>query len=542
MASTIGSMSFSTVHTRPSPSRSLLAILAVVLVLSAACATPVAGPPASSSASTRPGTALGSDRIQIIHTNDIHGHLDVSDSVSSGAASFTQGGLVATAAQIERLRARAPERTLLLDAGDAWQGTYISNENKGQAVTKIMSLLRYDAQAVGNHDFDWGTDNLRQRTTEASFPFLCANCANAAGAVPSYLKPYIVKDLGLVKVAVIGLILPEAASIIKASSIAGIHFTDAAKTARAYLPEMRKQADLIVALTHIGLDNDRMLARDVPEIDVIVGGHSHTALRAAVTVGKTVIVQTGAYTANLGDLELVIDPATKAVTAVPTRSNELLAVASTTAASTEVGKQIAAIVDERRAVGKKYTERIVGRIAAPLDNPRAENGLGNLVTDGLLEYGRAQGWKSDVAFYNMAGVRAPLPAGDITYGQLYQVLPFTNVVVSVDLTGTELRAVFEAASGTAGRLHVAGATFSYRFANPAGQRLTSAIVGGAPIDPARVYRVVTIDYLLTGGDGHNEFKAGTNVIFGDIEVDVVSAYMTAHSPLDPKVEGRIIQQ
>ena len=538
-------MSCSTARTNPSPSRSVLALLAVVLVLSAGCAAPTTGAPRGSGgagATVRPETALGSDRIQIIHTNDIHGHMDVNDRVASGSTSFTQGGLVATGAQIERLRARAPERTLVLDAGDAWQGTYISNENKGQAITKIMSLLRYDAQAVGNHDFDWGTDNLRQRTTEATFPFLCANCADAAGAVPPYLKAYIVKDLGLVKVAVIGLILPDAASIIKASSVAGIHFRDAAKVVRSYLPEMRQQADLVVALTHIGLDNDRKLASAVPEIDVIVGGHSHTALRAAVTVGKTVIVQTGAYTANLGDLELVIDPVTKAVTAVPTRSNELIAVASTAAAPTEVGKQIAAIVDDRRAVGKKYTERIVGRIAARLDNPRAECGLGNLITDALLDYGRQQGWKSEVAFYNMAGVRASLPAGEITYGQLYQVLPFTNVVVSVDLTGAQLRAVFEAASGSAGRLHVAGATYSYKFANPAGQRLVSAVVGGAPIDPARMYHVVTIDYLLTGGDGHTEFKAGTDVIFGDIEVDAVAAYMTAHSPLDPKIEGRILQQ
>ena len=535
-------MSFNTGRTRSSPKHSLLAILAAAIILTAGCVTPTVQAPPSANPAARPGTALGSDRIQIIHTNDIHGHLDVTESVPSGSTSFTQGGLVATAAQIERVRAQAPERTLLLDAGDAWQGTYISNENKGQAITKIMSLLRYDAQAVGNHDFDWGTENLRQRTAEASFPFLCANCADAAGAVPSYLKPYIVKDLGLVKVAVIGLILPDAASIIKASSIADIHFLDAGKVARSYLPEMRKQADLVVALTHIGLDNDRKLASAIPEIDIVVGGHSHTALHAAVTVGKTVIVQTGAYTANLGDLELVIDPATKAVTAVPTRSNELIAVASTAATPSEVRKQIAAIVDDRRAVGKKYTERIVGRLAAPLDNPRAECGLGNLIADGLLDYGRQQNWKSEVAFYNMAGVRAPLPAGDITYGQLYQVLPFTNVVVSVDLTGAQLRTVFEAASGTAGRLHVAGATYTYRFANPAGQRLVSAVVGGAPIDPVRVYHVVTIDYLLTGGDGHTEFKAGTDVIFGDIEVDAVSAYMTDHSSLDPKVEGRIVQQ
>ena len=541
-------MSCNIARTSRSPSRTALAILAALVFVAASCTTPVVGPPADAGSAApgatgarTVGSALAPDRIQIVHTNDIHGHMDVTDKVASGSASFTQGGLVATAAQIERLRAQAPERTLLLDGGDAWQGTYISNENKGQAITKIMSLLRYDAQVVGNHDFDWGTDNLRQRTTEASFPFLCANCAEASGAVPAYLKPYIVKDLGLVKVAIIGLILPDAASIIEASSVAGIHFTDTAKTVRTYLPELRKQADLVVALTHIGLDNDRKLATDVPDLDVIVGGHSHTALRAAVTVGKTVIVQTGAYTANLGDLELVIDPAKRTVSAVPTRTNELIAVASTNAPPSDVRTQIAAIVDDRRAVGKKYTERVVGRLAAPLDNPRAECGLGNLITDGLLEYGRLQGWNTDVAFYNFAGVRASLPAGEINYGQLYQVLPFTNVVVNVDLTGKDLLAVFEAATA-AGRLHVGGGTYAYRFTNPTGHRITAATVGGAAIDPTRIYHVATIDYLLTGGDGHTEFKVGTNVIFGDIEVDAVSAYMTAHSPLDPKVEGRIVQQ
>jgi len=489
---------------------------------------------------------LAADRIQILHTNDIHGHLDVTGAVEDPTASFSQGGLVAMSQQVERLRARGPERTLLLDAGDAWQGTYISNENHGQAITRIMSLLRYDAQAVGNHDLDWGQDVLRERAKEASFPFLCANCAEGDGAVPTYLKPYVVRDLGIVKVAMIGLIIPTAATIIKDTSVAGLHFLPAAETVRRYLPEMRQQAELVVAVTHIGLEplvtqGDRALAAAVPELDVIVGGHSHTALRAATTVGKTIIVQTGAFAANLGDLELVIDRTTKAVTAAPTASVELLPIAAANGARSDMVKQVQAIVDERKAVGRKYTARVVGQVAAPLDNPRAECGLGNLIADSLLEYGRIQNWKSDVAFYNFAGVRAPLAAGDVTYGKLYEVLPFTNVVVSLDMTGAQLRAVFEAAAG-GGRLHIGGARYSYRFEAPAGSRVRSVTVGGAPLDDARLYHVVTIDYLYGGGDGHREFKDSTNLIYGDIEVDVVAAYMTAHSPLDPKVEGRITQE
>ena len=158
----------------------------------------------------------------------------------------------------------------------------------------------------------------------------------------------------------------------------------------------------------------------------------------------------------------------------------------------------------------------------------------------LTESSAAVTSESQLAFTD-AKLSRPLPAGEINYGQLYQVLPFTNVVVNVDLTGKDLLAVFEAATA-AGRLHVGGGTYAYRFTNPTGHRITAATVGGAAIDPTRIYHVATIDYLLTGGDGHTEFKVGTNVIFGDIEVDAVSAYMTAHSPLDPKVEGRIVQQ
>lgn len=512
-----------------------------MLVVAASCVTTTAPVPTADPA------VLAPDRIQILHTNDIHGRLDVIATVQGGTSSFTQGGLVALAQQVEKVRAKAPGRTLLVDAGDAWQGTYISNENKGQAVTQIMSLLKYDAQGVGNHDFDWGQDVLKQRTQEATFPFLCANCAEQNGAVPSYLKPYVVKDLGIVKVALIGLIHPGSASKIKDTSIAGLHFLAPAESVRKYLPEMKQQADLLIAVTHIGLEplepeGDRALAAAVPELDVIVGGHSHTALRAATSVGKTIIVQAGSFAANLGDLELVIDPVTKRVTAAPNRSNELIPITGLAGPKSDLVRKVQAIVDERKAVGKKYTERVVGRLVAPLDFPRAETGLGNMIVDALLEYGRIQNWKSDVSFYNMAGVRAPLPAGDIMYGQLYEVLPFTNLVISLDMTGKQLRAVFEAASGVAGRLHVGGARFTYRFENPAGSRLLSATVGGEPLDDAKLYHVVTIDFLYGGGDGHTEFKDSTNLIYGDIEVDAVAAYMTAHSPLDPKVEGRILQQ
>jgi 5'-nucleotidase len=136
------------------------------------------------------------------------------------------------------------------------------------------------------------------------------------------------------------------------------------------------------------------------------------------------------------------------------RAGELIAVAASS--SLRPDAEIAGLVEARRAEAEKYTSRVVGTIKSDLENPRDENGLGNMITDAFVEYGQQQGWKTDVAFYNAAGVRAPLKAGPITYGQLYQVLPFGNTIVSVDLSGEQLREVLEDASGRAGRVQIGG--------------------------------------------------------------------------------------
>ncbi len=480
--------------------------------------------------------ALASDRIQLLHTDDIHGHLDYDTVKGGGSSSFDQGGMATLAAQVNALRRRAPDRTLLLDGGDAWQGTFISNANKGEAVTRAMTLMKYDAMTVGNHDFDWGQDVLAQRAKEASFPFLATNVVETAtGKLPSYLRPYVIKDLGIAKVGVIGVTNPDSNTIVKATSVAGLKFGPATQVQR-YIAEVQSQVNIVVVVAHIGSADATKLARDVPGIDVIVAGHDHAPIQTARLEGKTTIVDAGAYTQYLGRLEITVDPAThKMKDAV--RAGELIAVAASS--SLRPDPEIAGLVEARRAEADKYTSRVVGTIKSNLDNPRDENGLGNMITDAFVEYGKQQGWKTDVAFYNAAGVRAPLKAGPVTYGQLYEVLPFGNTIVNVDLTGDQLKEVLEDASGRAGRLQIGGGRWAYRFANAAGERVLEATIAGQPLDPRRVYHVATIDYLLLGGDGHTWFGKGTNVIYGDIEVDAVAAYMTAHSPLDPKVEGRI---
>jgi 5'-nucleotidase/UDP-sugar diphosphatase len=547
--STIASTSCSTALTKLSKRG---VALAFALVLAACTPTSTHAPtaaPSASAGSPAPSAAalapLPADKIQILHTNDIHGRLD-SVRVTTGSTSFEQGGMALVGGMVARHKARAPERTLVLDAGDAWVGQLISSIDRGKSIVAAMSMAGYDAMALGNHDFDWGQEELTARAKEASFPLLTANVVlEATGEPPAFAKPFVVKDLGITRIAIIGLTYPSS-SIIRAASVKGLRFGSPVEAVKRYLPEMQRQADVIIALTHLGLEGgsarlggDTELATAVPEIDLIIGGHDHQAFRTARSVGEIKVFQAGAYTENLGRAEVTIDPTTRKVASV--KGADALLIVSTGAA--EPHPEIAKLVAERRTEADKYATRVVGTTSEFLQADRdMNNPLGNLVADALLDYGKKQGWRTDLAFYNGAGLRASIGVGEISYGKLAEVLPFGNTIVSVDLTGAQVKEVFEGMAGAAGRLFMAGGTMSYRFTNASGQRVLDATVGGAPLDPGRIYRVATIDYLQGGGDGHSGFVKGTNLIYGDVDVDVVAAYIGAKTPIAPTSPGRVTQR
>ena len=158
----------------------------------------------------------------------------------------------------------------------------------------------------------------------------------------------------------------------------------------------------------------------------------------------------------------------------------------------------------------------------------------------MLAADLSDGGRPDIAMHNNGGIRAGLPKGPITYGQLYAVLPFDNQLMALDLSGEQVLRILEhSVAERAGSMQVAGMTFRFDMSKPVGQRILEATVGGAPLDPARYYRVVTIDYLAGGGDGQETFLEGRTPAYGDAEVWAVAEYIRAHSPVDPKVEGRI---
>jgi 5'-nucleotidase/UDP-sugar diphosphatase len=519
-------------------------LLVAALILAGCTLSPTGTPTAMPIAGTTPGpqptsgSAPGAaETITILYTNDLHGAVEPD---AKG-----HGGLVNLVSLVDQLRAEDPGHTLLLDAGDSFQGTYVSNSTQGEVVMAAMNIAGYDAWTLGNHEFDWGQEVLRARIDQAAFPALAANVIDTSTAkVWDAVQPYTILHAGQVRVGVLGLAYPDTPGITKPQDVAGLEFRGAVETVRHYLPELQEQADLIVVLSHLGLDGDQALARAVDGIDVIVGGHSHVFLDRPSVVNGTIIVQAGAKGQDLGRLDLELNPSMGQVTDV-TAGKALLPVTGDVAA---VNQEAKALVDAALAQAAETMNQPIGESEVALEPQRSgEFALGNLITDALLaaeaELRPVDGRPVDVALYNNGGIRDGLPKGPITFGQLYAVLPFDDQLMAMDLTGAQILKILEhSVASRPGALQVAGLSFRFRMSSPVGQRVREVTVGGQPLDPARVYRVVTVDYLAAGGDGYDTFLEGANLAYGDVDVWTVADYIRAHSPVHPKSEGRIVQQ
>jgi 2',3'-cyclic-nucleotide 2'-phosphodiesterase (5'-nucleotidase family) len=428
--------------------------------------------------------------IRILHVNDFHGFALPHRPVGS---EVPLGGIAALAAAAKRLRAEKP--ALLLAAGDMIQGHAVANLFEGKPVVEIMNAMRFDAMALGNHEFDFGQETLKKRIEEAEFPVLAAN---VEGFAPS--KPYAVFPVGGVSVAVIGVVTADTPVTTHPRNVAGLAFLPPEEAVERCLKEVRGRADVVVVLSHLGFAADRTLAEKVRGIDVIVGGHSHTKVERPARIGGTIVVQAWEHGKALGVLDLSVEGGK--VTGVSGRLVEI--VAGRGGEDEEVGRIVAVYRGKMDAVldGK------IGETPVDLDgeNVRArETNLGDFLADAIRKTARA-----DAALINGGAIRTGIRKGAIRLRDVYSVLPFENYIVALRLTGAQIREALEhgvsAPEEGAGRFpQVSGLAFRYRRSAPPGSRVLEIRIGGRPIDAAREYTVATLDFLAVGGDGYRAF-------------------------------------
>lgn len=552
--------------------RRLVAIAAAILIAGgaagvfSACAGGASGRAAGSSKAARPGI----DSLVLLHTNDTHAWL-MPFKRDDGTL---VGGAAARAALIERERESAPA-AYVLDAGDVFQGTPFFNFFRGVPDYRAMALMEYEAVALGNHDLDdgplaWIRAAYSRDTSDISPPPPYSVCANVFVAAESawadgrtdvpaaarrgarwvggkrvpdtaplrYLAPpyhEIGKGDGP-SIAFFGLMTRDLTNIVAVRPNGGVAVGDPVAVARDLVPKLRKHADVVICLSHMGLDADRDLAERVPGIDVIIGGHSHIALKKPILVKNTTpngyhgtaIAQAGSRGEYLGRTVLYTENDR------PVRfAGRLLSVRPADGESPRVAALLRPYADSIGAAMSKPVFVTPGRV--PSTGLReGETPLGNFVADVIRD-----AVKADIAFINSGGIRAALPAGTVTVGDVYSVLPFDNRIVVVQMPGWRVRELLDFAGrriGKGGFGQVSGVSFVIK-----GDRAGYIRVNGELIDSNRTYRVATIDYLYGGGDGYTIFeKAGPAEETGILLRDAAIRFLAEHPVYTFRKEGRIV--
>ncbi len=469
----------------------------------------------------------------VLHTNDLHGQLEPlpPSPVSPVLRGKPVGGYAHIATMVRRVRRECEERKatfLLTDGGDLYQGTPIGNESKGESVIEAMNTLPYDAVAVGNHEFDFGLANVQRLVERARFPFLAANMAAKRGALAK-VRPYVLLSppRAPCRIALIGLITTTTPDITTRGLGDLVAFSDPLPVVRALLQEV--EADLVFLVTHLGRDEDRALAAALPGIDLILGGHSHTPI--CEKVNGTLIVQTHSRGMSLGRADLRVDRDGWKVLGA---EGQLLPVDPT---ATTPDPQVADVIAR---YGKELNERlgrVVGTLAAPL---RRAGGLGSSSAGNwMADVIRAAG-KGEIGITNKGGIRCDLEPGAITAGDIYRLMPFENDIVSMDLTGGQIRALLarHLENGGYPALEWSGLHVEYT-----GTRLGSVEACGEPLDDARSYRVATNSFLAAGGDGFRDFRDGKAVSRTGLLVrDALADALAASTPLTPPTEERLTER
>jgi 2',3'-cyclic-nucleotide 2'-phosphodiesterase/3'-nucleotidase len=474
--------------------------------------------------------------LTLLSINDLHGALEP---VARDVQGRPLGGAAALAGLIAQERRANPQGTLLLDGGDFLEGSALSSLTEGRAVVDFLNHVGLDAAVVGNHEFDRGIDRLRARIRQASFPVLLANVVEkATGRAPPWATPYEVVERRGLRIAVIGLITRETPLVTLPDNVETLDFPDPAEVANRLIAELvPARADVVVLLCHIGGWQDAAtgaiageiadLAAAVRGADAIVAGHTHELI--AGEIGGVPVVEALDDGSHLGRIRLHVDPATREVVGSEVR------VLPVYAGVAPLDRRAAALVARHRREMAAALDEVVGEAAVELTAQYRECGMGNLVVDVVRERTGA-----DLAFQNPGGVRASLAAGPIRYRDVFDVIPFDNTIVLVELTGAEVLTLLEQATDFAVFLHVSGLRYRIDGSRPPGSRVTVV----PPLDAARTYRVAVNSFMAQGGDrlpllaGRPEAR-DTGVLLRDALVDWIRKEDRAGRKIRAGVEGRV---
>jgi len=497
--------------------------------------------------------------VQLLGINDLHGQLDYKTTVNGKPA----GGIEYLAGYLKEREATNPN-TLMVEAGDMVGASRpVSALLQDEPTIRFLNELGFDVGTIGNHEFDEGvTEMLRlinggahPKTVDkygpfegADYPYVAANVIDNATGKP-LLDPYVIKEVDGVKIGFIGVVTTETPSIVIPSGTAGVTFTDETEAINKYAKELEDQGvKAIVVLAHdpgtSNTDGSNPTGKVVdiakavdPEVDVIFGAHDHKYLNS--TVDGKLLVQSYSYGTAFSDVDLTIDPVTQDIV------SKQAEVVTTYQDPQHLDAKIKEELDEYQADIAPITNEVVGEAAASITrmaNEAGETALGNLIADGMKA-----ATKTDFAFMNIGGIRDDIKeAGPITWGELFAIQPFGNDIVSMNITGDQVRTLLNQQWSDASYpkiMQIAGLKYTWSDNLPVGQKVLDIYLpDGSKIDPKAVYTVTVNNFMADGGDGFTILKEGTNRVTWSSDLDAFVNYIKSFDgkPISAQIEGRIL--
>jgi 5'-nucleotidase/UDP-sugar diphosphatase len=475
-----------------------------------------------------------------LHTNDHHGAI-----LPNGG----KGGLAERAAFVKSVRADY-EDVLLVDAGDINTGPALSNMFDAQPDFTAYNLMGYDVATFGNHEFDKPIAVLREQLARADFPFVSSNIKEGSTFLGG--NQYLIKQYEGYTVGIFGITTLRTKIVASPDkSLTFVPEIEAAQDAVAALK--KKKVDIIIGLTHIGDVQEApdhvtspALAEAVPDIDIIIDGHSHSFFEEPRKVGNTWIVTANEWGKYVG--KGVITVSAGEITDFDWGPVAIGGTEGTP--GFEPDAEVAAMLEPYITEANKSLKEVVGEASAAFAFgnrlPRyGETALGNLIADANVWYfEKIYNQKLDFAFHNGGSIRAELPKGPITQERVLTVLPFENYLFIASLKGSDILALFDfiatVPQGVGGFPQFSKeARYTLDLSGGAG-KITNLTIGGAPVDPDRLYRFCTNDYMMKGGDGYEALTKSENPFNTSLLLSyVVGEYIKAQGTVVPATDGRM---
>ena len=516
------------------------------------------------------GAASAEFTLNVLHINDFHSRIepvnkfDSTCSADEAAANECFGGVARLAPKIRALRdglTAAGEAVIVLDAGDQSQGSLMFTTYKGEAEADFMAAIGFDVMALGNHEFDNGPKGVIPFLDRAKVPVISGNVdVSQNNLLQGRVQNHVVLEAGGRKVGIVSALATDTPE--SASPGPTILFQDEIDSLKADVAALEAEGvNHIIALTHVGFTHDLRIAEQVPGIDAVVGGHSHTYLSAtdpkrhgayptwvSQPEGAMVpVVQAYAYGKYLGHLRLTFDDAGNLVYA----DGDTIVLDSSVTPDPEIEAQVAKLAGPLEEVRARVVAEATAEIDGSRETCRAQEcAMGNLVAEAMLD--RVKGQGVTIAIANGGGLRASINAGPVTMGEVLTVLPFQNTLSTFEVDGATVVAALENGVSQveegAGRFpQVAGLKYSFDPAQPPGARISEVMVrdgdGWAPIDRVATYGLVSNNYVRGGGDGYKMFVDAANAYdFGPDLADVTAEYMARIGPYAPALDGRITRK